>query len=142
MVSRIRASDRTRDESVRTSIVVFAVLVGLMVLGSVSDAVVWGSKGHRIIGLLARELLSPETTPEGGRIEVSAMPRRGFVPVSVSDTGNGIHLVPKVCGAPRRADLGEERARSGLDVHVHDHDSGALRRVSPSKEALPFVKEV
>src|SRR5215471_19982008 len=64
MVSRIRFSDRTRDESVRTSIVVFAVLVGLMILGSVSDAIAWGSKGHRIIGLIARELLVPKSSAE------------------------------------------------------------------------------
>jgi hypothetical protein len=43
---------------------VFAVLVGLVILGSVTDAVAWGSKGHRIIGLLARELLLPETSAE------------------------------------------------------------------------------
>ena len=61
-MSRIRFSDRTRDESVRTSIVVVAVLVGLMILGSVTDATAWGSKGHRIIGLIAQELLSPETS--------------------------------------------------------------------------------
>jgi hypothetical protein len=35
-----------------------------MILGSVTDAVAWGSKGHRIIGLLARELLSAETSAE------------------------------------------------------------------------------
>jgi hypothetical protein len=35
-----------------------------MILGSVTDAVAWGSKGHRIIGLIARELLSPETSAE------------------------------------------------------------------------------
>src|SRR6516225_3576992 len=63
-MSRIRFSDRTRDESVRTSIVAAAVLVGLMILGSVTDATAWGSKGHRIIGLIAQELLSPETSAE------------------------------------------------------------------------------
>jgi len=42
---------------------VFAVLVSLLILGSVSGATAWGSKGHRIIGLLAREL-SPETSAE------------------------------------------------------------------------------
>ena len=61
-MSRIRFSDRTRNESVRTSIVAAAVLVGLMILGSVTDATAWGSKGHRIIGLIAQELLSPETS--------------------------------------------------------------------------------
>jgi hypothetical protein len=35
-----------------------------MVLGSVSDATAWGSKGHRIIGLIARELLLAETSAE------------------------------------------------------------------------------
>jgi hypothetical protein len=35
-----------------------------MILGSVTDAMAWGSKGHRIIGLLARELLLPETSAE------------------------------------------------------------------------------
>jgi hypothetical protein len=43
---------------------VIAVLVGLLILGSVTDAMAWGSKGHRIIGLLARELLSPESIAE------------------------------------------------------------------------------
>ena len=41
---------------------VVTVLVGLVILGSVSEVVAWGSKGHRIIGLIARELLSPETS--------------------------------------------------------------------------------
>ena len=40
------------------------VLVGLLMLGSVTPAMAWGSKGHRIIGLLARELLLPETAAE------------------------------------------------------------------------------
>jgi hypothetical protein len=43
---------------------VVTLLVGLMIFGSVTDAVAWGSKGHRIIGLIARELLSPETSAE------------------------------------------------------------------------------
>jgi hypothetical protein len=43
------------------SIGVIAVLVGLMILDSVPDAIAWGSKGHRIIGLMAQELLSPES---------------------------------------------------------------------------------
>jgi signal transduction histidine kinase len=32
-------------------------------------------------------------TPEGGRIEIGAAPRDGFVEVSVSDTGVGISTV-------------------------------------------------
>ena len=71
-MSRIRFSDKTWDESVRTSTVVVAVLVGLVVLGSVSPAMAWGSKGHRIIGLLARELLLPETSTEIATIMGSA----------------------------------------------------------------------
>jgi hypothetical protein len=35
-----------------------------MILGSVTPAMAWGSTGHRIIGLVARELLSPETGAE------------------------------------------------------------------------------
>src|SRR6516164_1162051 len=79
-------------------------------------------------------------TPEGGRIDVAAMPKDGFVEVSVSDTGIGIaprgsgeglrgvppggdgrkeggrhwarvDLVPEVCGASRGEDLGEKPAR-------------------------------
>ena len=62
MMKRIQAFDGTQDESVRTSIVVAALLVGLMILDSVTPAMAWGSKGHRIIGLIAQELLSPETS--------------------------------------------------------------------------------
>jgi hypothetical protein len=43
---------------------VVAVLVGLLILGSGTDAMAWGSKGHRITGLIARELLLPETSAE------------------------------------------------------------------------------
>jgi hypothetical protein len=38
------------------------------------------------------------------------------------------HLVPEVCGTPRRADLGEERGRDGL--HVYLHNTGAAWRMS------------
>ena len=51
-----------RGDAVRTAIGVVAALVSLVILGSVTDAVAWGSKGHRIIGLIAQELLSPETS--------------------------------------------------------------------------------
>ena len=51
-----------RGDAVRTSIGVVTVLVGLVILGSVTPAMAWGSKGHRIIGLIAQELLSPETS--------------------------------------------------------------------------------
>jgi hypothetical protein len=64
MMNRIQAFDGTRDESVQASSGLIAVLVSLMILGSVTSAMAWGSKGHRIIGLLARELLSPETSAE------------------------------------------------------------------------------
>src|SRR6516165_7249055 len=64
MMKRIQAFDGTQDESVRTSIVVAALLVGLMILDSVTPAMAWGSKGHRIIGLIAQELLLPETSTE------------------------------------------------------------------------------
>jgi hypothetical protein len=63
MTSRIQ-DDRTREDSARTSIGLVTVLVGLVMLGSVTDAMAWGSKGHRIIGLVARELLLPETSAE------------------------------------------------------------------------------
>jgi len=53
-----------RGDAVRTSIGVVAALVSLVILGSVTDAVASGSKGHRIIGLIAQELLSPETSAE------------------------------------------------------------------------------
>jgi hypothetical protein len=62
MMNPIQAFDGTRDESIQTSIGVIAVLIGFMILGSVTDAVAWGSKGHRLVGLIARELLSPETS--------------------------------------------------------------------------------
>ena len=96
-------------------------------------------------------------TPEGGRIEVRAAPKDGFVEVSVSDTGVGIapedqeavfeefrqvgtadeeggghraraDPVPEVRRAARRADLGQEPGGRGLDVHVHD--PGAPWRMS------------
>src|SRR5439155_6907194 len=41
-----------------------AVLAGFVIFGSVADAVAWGSKGHRIIGHVARELLSPDARAE------------------------------------------------------------------------------
>ena len=79
---------------------------------------------------------------------MGAVPKDGFVEVSVSDTGIGIApedqekvfeefrqvgtaakkvegtglgltFVSEVCRAPRWADLREERDRSGLDVHIH-----------------------
>ncbi len=88
-------------------------------------------------------------TPEGGRVEVRAEPVDGHVEISVSDTGIGIApedqeavfeefrqvgtdyamkregtglgltSVAQVRRAARRAHLGEERARAGLDVHLH-----------------------
>ena len=64
MMNRIQAFDEARGQSVQTSIGVIAVLIGLVILGSVTDATAWGSKGHRIIGLIAQELLSPETSAE------------------------------------------------------------------------------
>ena len=42
--------------------------------------------------------------------------------------GAKAHLVPEVCGTPRRADLGEERGRDGL--HVYLHNTGAAWRMS------------
>src|SRR5215831_8285756 len=61
-----RASNGMCNESaVRTSIVVVsAVLLGLLILGSVTPAIAWESKGHRIIGLIALEFLLPETSTE------------------------------------------------------------------------------
>jgi len=96
-------------------------------------------------------------TPEGGRIEVGAVPKDGFVEVSISDTGIGIapedqdavfeefrqvgtadkkaegtglgaDPVPQVHRTPRREDLGEESAGCGLDIHLHD--PGTSRPVS------------
>ena len=63
-MNRIQAFDGTRDQSVQTSIGVIAILIGITILGSVTGATAWGSKGHRIIGLIARELLLPETSAE------------------------------------------------------------------------------
>jgi len=64
MMKRIQAFDGTRSESVRTSIVVVTALVSLVILASVTPAMAWGSKGHRIIGLIAQQLLLPETGAE------------------------------------------------------------------------------
>ena len=87
-------------------------------------------------------------TPEGGRVDVRALPANGTVEVSVTDTGVGIApedqeaifeefrqvghaarkregtgLGPrageKVRRAPRRPPVGEERGGSRIDVHVH-----------------------
>ena len=54
----------TRRGSARTSIGLVTVLISVVILGSITDAIAWGSKGHRIIGLIAQELLSPETSAE------------------------------------------------------------------------------
>jgi hypothetical protein len=72
MMNRVQAFDGTRDQSVQTSIGVIAVLIGLLMLGSVTDATAWGSKGHRIIGLIAQDLLLPETRSEVETIMGSA----------------------------------------------------------------------
>ena len=97
-----------------------------------------------------------EFTPEGGRIELAAVPKDGCVEVSVSDTGVGIapenqekvfEEFRQVEAADKKAegtglgltlcrkfielrgqDLGEEPARGGFDVHPHD--PGAPRRVT------------
>jgi len=53
---------RSSDQNTSWVAGVVTILVGLMILGSVTDAMAWGSKGHRIIGLIARELLLPETS--------------------------------------------------------------------------------
>ena len=49
------------SRSIRT---MAAVLAGFVIFGSVADAVAWGSKGHRIVGHVARELLSPDARAE------------------------------------------------------------------------------
>jgi hypothetical protein len=63
-INRIQMCGGTRDDSTRRFIGVVTVFVGLVILGSVADAMAGGSKGHRIIGLIARELLLPETSAE------------------------------------------------------------------------------
>jgi two-component system, NtrC family, sensor kinase len=96
-------------------------------------------------------------TPEGGRIEVAAVPRDGFVEMSVTDTGVGIctrrsgggvrgissgghggeegggdraraDSLPEVHRTPQGKDLGEEPGGRGFDVRVHN--TGALWRMS------------
>jgi hypothetical protein len=58
-INRIQMCGGTRDDSTRRFIGVVTVFVGLVILGSVADAMAGGSKGHRIIGLIARELCCP-----------------------------------------------------------------------------------
>src|SRR5262245_21915787 len=53
---------RSSDQGKSWAAGVVTILVGLVILGSVTDAMAWGSKGHRIIGLIARDLLLPETS--------------------------------------------------------------------------------
>jgi signal transduction histidine kinase len=88
-------------------------------------------------------------TPEGGRIEVAAVPKDGFVEVSVTDTGVGVapedqeavfEEFRQVGTAEKKAEgtglgltlcrkfvelhrgkiWGHEPGGRGLDVHVHD----------------------
>jgi hypothetical protein len=47
---------------------VFISLVGLVGLGISADAQAWGAKGHRIVGHLARELLTADVKAEIRRI--------------------------------------------------------------------------
>jgi signal transduction histidine kinase len=100
-------------------------------------------------------------TPEGGRIEIGAVPKDASMEVSVSDTGVGIApedqeavfeefrqvgtaekkaegtglglTLSEVHRAAWWADLGEERAGYGFDVHVHD--PGASWRMSSSSSS-------
>jgi len=46
----------------------------------------------------------------------------GTTAEKVEGTGARTHLVPEVCRAARRADLGEERAGCGLDVQFYAPD--------------------
>jgi light-regulated signal transduction histidine kinase (bacteriophytochrome) len=88
-------------------------------------------------------------TPEGGRIEVGAVPKDESVEVSVSDAGVGVapedqeavfeefrpvgaageegrrygagaDPLPQIHRTPRRSNLGQAPGWCGLDVHVHD----------------------
>jgi signal transduction histidine kinase len=107
-------------------------------------------------------------TPEGGRIEVRAVPVEGLVEISVSDTGVGIAPedqeaifeefrqvgtaakkvegtglglgpVAEVRRAAWREDQGQEPGRSGFDVYVHDPDaSWHLRRPWSTYVALDW----
>jgi len=43
-----------------TPSVTAAVFVTLLILGTLADASAWGPKGHRLVGLIARELLDQD----------------------------------------------------------------------------------
>src|SRR6516225_4018794 len=101
MMRRIRFSDRTRDESVRTSIVVVAVLVGLMIFG-------W-----RLWARLVRE--------RWGALTASVYP--DFTQESVRAAGS----VARRCDRRlliRRPPLGRKRRIVGRPVTRRDHRAG------------------
>ena len=94
-------------------------------------------------------------TPEGGRIEVGAVRKDGFVEISVRDTGVGIApedqdavfeefrqvgtadkkaegtglglTCAEFCRAARRSDIGDERGGCGFDVYVQPPSEKLIR---------------
>ena len=77
-------------------------------------------------------------TPEGGRIEVGAVPRNGSVEVSVSDTGGG-HRSGRpgggIRGVPAGGDGGEEGGGHGAGVDAMSEVRRVARRADMGEES-------
>jgi signal transduction histidine kinase len=85
---------------------------------------------ERKIRQIVRNLLSNaiKFTPEGGRIEVGAVPKDGFVEVSVSDTGVGI--------APEDQEaVFEEFRQVGTAEKKAEGGSGSRARWAPARRS-------